>query len=534
MTADRGTPRATILVVDDDEAHRYAKVHTLRRAGFEVHEAARGMDALRLIAERPPRLVVLDVNLPDLSGWEVCRRLKREPETATIPVLQMSASYVTEADTVRALEGGADACLTEPIEPPVLIATVRALLRARRAEEELRDALAREQAARAAAEAASRTKDDFLATLSHELRSPLNAILSWVRLARTDRLDTEKQKHALEVIERNTRLQMRLIEELLDVSRIVSGKMRLELELVDVAPLVHTALESIRPLAEEKEIVVGTAIDPRVAPIAADAYRVQQVFVNLLSNAVKFTPPGGRVDVAVRDEDSHTVISIKDTGRGIAPAFLPHIFERFRQGDASTTRGAGGLGLGLAIVRHLVDLHGGSVAAESAGVDKGSTFTVHLPIAKAHTGRTQGAHAIALPRTSTEAPDLSGLRILLVDDEADAREAISFALQQYGARVRQSASVEQAIRLLEAEPPDMIISDIAMPGEDGYALVQRIRESSNADVGRLPIIALTAYSSLDDRQRIAKAGFDLQLAKPVEPGHLAAAVGRLVQRTRGA
>jgi signal transduction histidine kinase len=523
-----------ILVVDDNEVSRYTKVRTLRHAGFEVSEAGRGDDTLRRIAEHPPRLVVLDVNLPDISGWEICRLIKSKPETASIAVLQMSASYVTEADTVRALEGGADACLTEPIEPPVLIATVRALLRTRRAEDELRAVLAREQIARAAAESASRTKDDFLATLSHELRSPLNAILTWVQLARTDRLDAGKLKRALEIIERNTRQQVRMIEELLDVSRIVSGKMRLELELLDVAPLVRAGVDTFQPVASERRIAVETIIDPNVKPVAADPSRLQQVIGNLLSNAVKFTPAGGRVVLRVHGDDTHTSIAIGDTGKGIDASLLPHIFERFRQGDASTTRGAGGLGLGLAIVRHLVDLHGGQVSASSAGIGHGSTFTVRLPAATLGTGIVRRGPALASAAETAGATDLAGLQIVLVDDEADAREAISYALEQYGASIRQASSVAQALQLLDGRLPSLVISDIAMPHEDGFALVRRVRESQDGERRRLPMVALTAYSSIEERRRIAEAGFDVQLAKPVEPEHLAATVARVARRGKDA
>jgi signal transduction histidine kinase len=521
--------QATLLVVDDNEGARYAKVHTLRRAKFDVLEAGTAADAFRLITERQPRLVLLDVNLPDMSGWEVCRRIKNDPATGTLPVLQMSASYVTEADTVRALDGGADACLTEPVEPAVLIATVRALLRTRRAEEALREALAGERAARTAAEAASRTKDEFLATLSHELRSPLNAIMSWVTLARSGRLDATRSAHALEVIERNTRLQVRMIEELLDVSRIVSGKTRLDLAVIDVDPIARTALEGVQVLADQKKVRLVAAIDAGAGPVAADAARLQQVFANLLSNAVKFTPEGGSVELRVANEGEFVAAAVSDTGRGIAPEFLPHIFERFRQADASTTRAEGGLGLGLAIVRHLVELHGGQVSAESAGLDQGATFRVRLPLADAE-ARSTRTDVAPLARQGDAPPDLAGVAILIVDDDQDAREAMSMALTQSGARVVQAPSVAAALQLLASDLPDVVVSDIAMPVEDGYALVRSLRESGSERIRALPIIALTAYNYADDRRRMAQAGFDLQLAKPAELDTLTAAVARLVAR----
>src|SRR5262245_3206470 len=369
-----------ILVVDDNEPARYTKVRILRDAGYEVVEAATGDEALRLVAEWVPRLILLDVNLPGVDGWEVCRRLKADPATASVAVLQVSATHVREEDTVRALEGGADASLTEPIEPAVLVATVRALLRARLAEAALRDALAREQTTRAAAEAANRTKDEFLATLSHELRSPLGVILTWVTLLRSGRIDEAGRTRAYQAIERNTRHQAKLIEDLLDVSRIISGKMRLDVGVVDLAEVVDAAREGVRHAAEAKRIQLAVLPPAAVGPVSGDANRLQQVIWNLLSNAIKFTPRGGQVTVGVARVDSQAQIQVVDSGRGIDPAFLPHIFERFRQADSSTTRSEGGLGLGLAIVRHLVELHGGTVGAESTGVGQGSTFTVRLPL----------------------------------------------------------------------------------------------------------------------------------------------------------
>ncbi|HZP40218.1 MAG TPA: ATP-binding protein, partial [Candidatus Binatia bacterium] len=356
-----------VLVVDDNELARYGKSRILRRAGFDVSEAATGEEAMRSVAARPPRLVVLDVNLPDIDGWEICRRIKADPATASVLVLQVSATYVREEDTVRALEGGADACLTEPIEGPVLVATVKALLRARQAEDALRDALAREQAAREAAEAANRTKDEFLAALSHELRSPLTAILTWVTLLRGSGLDEERKARALDTIERNTRLQAKLIDDLLDVSRIISGKMRLDVALVDLVRVVEDPLEAVRPAAEAKGVALEALVDAGIGPVLGDAGRLQQVVWNLLSNAVKFTPKGGRVRVSLGEAGSQARIRVSDSGRGIEPEFLPHVFERFRQADSSTTRAEGGLGLGLAIVRHLVELHGGTVEVESPG-----------------------------------------------------------------------------------------------------------------------------------------------------------------------
>src|SRR6185503_414866 len=328
----------------------------------------------RLVEERDPRLVVLDVHLPDRDGWSICQALKADPKTASILVLQVSATFVTDGDRVRALDGGADACLTEPLEGPVLVATVRALLRARKAEDALREALAREQAARSIAETANRSKDEFLALLSHEVRTPLGAILSWVTLLRQHHPDADVLEQGLEAIERNTRVQVRLIEDLLDVSRIVTGKLRLDLALVDLALLIEGALESVRPAAIAKGIRVDTFLDPALGSMLGDPTRLQQVLWNLISNAVKFTPKGGWIEIRAERRDSLAVVEFTDSGQGVDAAFLPFIFDRFRQADSSTTRREGGLGLGLAIVRHVVELHGGTVSAHSDGIGQGSTF----------------------------------------------------------------------------------------------------------------------------------------------------------------
>jgi signal transduction histidine kinase len=528
MSQQQGaSPR--LLIVDDNEANRYTKARTLRHAGFTITEVATGADALRLVRREPPSLVVLDVNLPDINGWDVCQRIKSDPATATLPVLQMSASFVTDADTVRALEGGADACLTEPVEPPVLIATVRALLRARRAEEALRASLAGERTARAAAESASRAKDEFLATLSHELRSPLNAILTWVTLARSGQLGPDRSAQALEVIERNTRLQARMIEDLLDVSRIVSGKMQLSTAVADLAPIALAALESVQPQAEHRQVRLVAQVAPDAGPVLADAGRMQQVFTNLLSNAVKFTGPGGSVELSVRNEGDAVLAAVTDSGRGIAPEFLPHIFERFRQADASTTRNGGGLGIGLAIVRHLVELHGGSIEAESDGLGMGACFRVRLARATSTSARREPTQLDARSGDRL-VHDLHGAAVLLVDDETDARTAVSMLLSGAGARVIEASSAPAALQAIAHEVPDLVISDIAMPGEDGYSLIRSLRASPSERIRALPVIALTAYNHADDRLRIAEAGFALQLSKPTDVERLTAAVARITAR----
>ena len=522
-----------LLVVDDNEFARYAKVRVLREAGYQVIEAATGGEALRVVAERAPRLIVLDVNLPEVDGWEVCRRLKGNPATASIVILQVSATHVQKEDTVRSLEGGADASLTEPVDRTVLVATVRALLRARLAEDGLRDALLREQTTREAAESANRTKDEFLAMLSHELRSPLGVILTWVSLLRTGRVEEPGRARALEAIERNTRLQAKLIDDLLDVSRIISGKMSLEVGVVDLGAVINAVIESVRPAAAGKLIELSVDEGTTIEEVSGDAARLQQVVWNLLSNAVKFTPRGGRVGVRIDRSESHVQITVTDTGRGIDPVFLPHMFERFRQADSSTTRSEGGLGLGLAIVRHLVELHGGTVGAGSAGVGKGSAFTVRLPLRAVRTSAAtnQPPRMARLPIPLTPLADLAGTHVLVLDDEPDAREAIAAVLEGCAAEVAAVATVSEALAALERGAVEVVVSDIAMPSEDGYCFIQAVRQLPAERGGRVPVVALTAHAGTQERDRIFAAGFDAYLTKPVEPRDLAATVARMATRS---
>jgi signal transduction histidine kinase len=521
-----------ILVVDDNDSGRYSKCRILRNAGYEVMEAATGEEALRIVAEHAPRLIVLDINLPDIDGWEICRRVKGDAASASTVVLQVSATHVREEDMVRSLEGGADASLAEPVEPGVLVATVRALLRTRQAEDAVRSALVREQAARVAAESANRTKDEFLATLSHELRSPLGAILTWVTLLRSGRVDEGRSTRALEAIERNTRLQVRLIEDLLDVSRIISGKMRLEVTLVELAAVAEAALDSVRPAAAAKGITLESLADPMVGPVAGDPGRLQQIVWNLLSNAVKFTPKNGKVGLQIESVDSQVHVRVTDSGRGIEPAFLPHIFDRFRQADSSSTRAEGGLG--LAIVRHLVELHGGTVGAESPGLGRGSTFTVRLPLPAVRGAAAPGPRGTTLRGRMSSAPlaTLEGVRVLVLDDDHDAREAITAVLERCGAQVRPAATVRDALAAVAEAMPDIVVSDIAMPTEDGYRFIAELRERPLAHGGSLPALALTAYAGTEQESKILGAGFDEYLAKPTEAADLAAAVARLA-KSRG-
>jgi signal transduction histidine kinase len=514
-----------ILVVDDTDSSRYRTVRVLRRAGFDVIEASSGAETLRVVRECLPRLVVLDVNLPDEDGWEVCRRIKSDPSTASVLVLQLSASYVTEADTVRALEGGADGCLTEPVEPPVLVATVRALLRARSAEEQLRSALVAAQAAREAAESANRAKDQFLAVLSHELRSPLQGAVGWAHLLRQGRLDEAATKHALEVIERSLRQQVGLVNDLLDVSRIIAGKLGIERRPVDMRGVVTSALEQQQPAAEAKRlrIELRVAVDAEGGFVLGDRDRLLQVVVNLVGNAVKFTPDGGAVAIELSRDAGDVVVAVSDTGEGIDVSLLPHVFDPFRQADSSNMRRQGGLGLGLALVRSIVEIHGGSVRAESPGHGRGATFTVRFPAVEASIEELPAGRAPSRVH-------LDGVTVLVVEDDPDARGALRILLELAGARARVAGSASEALATIAREPIDVVISDIAMPGEDGYSLVSKLRECQPNGGRRIVTVALTGHASERDRDRALEAGFDAHVGKPVEPESFVASVASLIAR----
>ncbi len=413
----------------------------------------------------------------------------------------------------------------------------------KQAEEERARLLVLEQEARAEAEDANRTKDEFLATLSHELRTPLTSILGWIHLVRSGNLDQASVTRALETIERNAKSQSQLIDDLLDVSRIITGKLHLNIRAIEFSPIIEAAIELVRPLAEAKNITLHTELEPATTTtVSGDPVRLQQVVWNLLTNAVKFTPADGRVDVQLKRTESSVDFKVKDSGMGISSDFLPHIFDRFRQADGTTTRSHGGLGLGLAIVRHLVEQHHGSVEATSDGDGQGAEFTVTLPPAavrfNSNGAEQNDALLSAAISDNAESPDaanvLYGLRVLVVDDEPDAREVVATVLIQSGAEVRSSGSVGEALEEIEAWQPNLLVSDIGMPGEDGYSLIKKVRALDTKERGGIPAIALTAYASVEDRMRVLSAGFQLHVAKPVEPLQLIEAVARLAGRNGNA
>jgi PAS domain S-box-containing protein len=394
--------------------------------------------------------------------------------------------------------------------------------------------LSAERAARSESERIGRMKDEFLATLSHELRTPLSAILGWAQLLKHDTADTVMLEEGLEVIERNARLQTQLIADLLDMNRIISGKLRLDVQQVDLASVVSAALDSVRPSAELKQIRLHRVLDPLSGPVSGDPSRLQQVVWNLLSNAIKFTPKGGRVEVLLERINSHVEITVSDTGQGIAVEFLPHVFDRFRQADSSTTRHQGGLGLGLAIVKQLVELHGGCLSAKSPGEGQGTTFSVALPLAitrheperHQYPSRTNGEPTVDFERLS-----LKGAKILVIDDESDARELIKRLLIDRGAHVVAADSADRGLELIQSEKPDLVLSDIGMPEKDGYEFIRAVRKLPPDGGGRTPAVALTAFARSEDRTRAMMAGYQVHLSKPVEAQELIATVASLTGRT---
>jgi signal transduction histidine kinase/ActR/RegA family two-component response regulator len=479
----------------------------------------------------------------------IVEALAQQPTWSDIPLIVLTSGGAEKPFNTDALSALGEAGNVTLIERPVRVATlltaIKSALRARRHQYDVRNHLAieaqaaeererllvSEQSARSEAEAASRLKDEFLATVSHELRTPLTAVLGWLHILRGGELDSAAATHALEIIERNARSQNQLIEDLLDVSRIITGKLRLDVRHVDVAGIIEAAIEAVLPAAEAKEIRVQKVLDTAASSISGDPARLQQVVWNLLSNAIKFTPRGGRVHVRLQRVNSHIEISVSDSGEGIKKEFLPFVFDRFRQADGTSARRFGGLGLGLAIVRHLVELHGGTVQANSDGEGTGSVFTVRLPLLPVFQRETdtERVHPTKSDkRAAVEYPDnLAGLKVLVVDDEADTLELLQVLLERCGAAVTTAGSVAEALELLEQAKPDVIVSDIGMPAEDGFEFIRKLRLLPPEKGGKIPAVALTAYARAEDRLRVLRSGYQMHLSKPVELAELVAVVANL-------
>jgi PAS domain S-box-containing protein len=609
--------RQRILVVDDNPASLYSTVRILRAANFEIVEAVTGTEALAK-AEGDIGLIILDINLPDIDGLEVCRRLRARSDTAYLPIVHLSSTYLTPDHMNEGLNAGGDSWLTHPVEPQVLIATVRALLFARQADivrrttdmrfrtvfelassgivlfdqdlvfkdvnpefcriagrprgeivgkncnellaPQLEDPckklhlslardgrwegtlsilrpdgnevvvewrivaekdhgvriaiatnvtdreklLASERAARTEAERSNRLKDEFLATLSHELRNPLNAMLGWASVLKRKNATPEMLAQGIDAIERNSRVQSHLIEDLLDFAGIRFGKMRVDLEPISPARAVTAATEVVQSQAQKKGVTINLSVSDPEACVLADDSRLQQVIWNLLTNAIKFTPNGGRISVTAGVTGDQYEISVSDTGRGISPEFLPRIFERFSQQETGTGKSAAGLGIGLTIVKHLVEIHRGTIDVRSEGAGKGATFAVRLPLTDQRPTSHRAGHVARL----------ENLQILIVEDDPDARSLIARILTDAGAQAREAANADVAMASIAEQPPDILVSDIGMPHIDGYELLRKLR-ASGLDEARLPALALTAFARVQDRADALADGFQAHLAKPV-------------------
>ena len=641
-----------LLIIDDNPATRYATARQLGSAGFRTREAATGADGLAM-ADDSISAVVLDIHLPDIDGFDLCAILRSRPGTARLPVLHLTAAYVTDEDKVRGLDSGADAYLTRPVEPAVLVATVQALVRTRVAEEAMRrseakfraiyaqaqagiallddqgrlvdanpamlkmlaraDAeligrplsdfaprewahrivgfsvaadspssslevpmqrpdgslvhvewsfsphiepgvtmavatdvsqrvalehqrqqlLTRERIARSEAEQVSRMKDDFIAVLSHELRTPLNAIMSWTHVLR-QRGGSAETLRGLAAIERNGTTQARMISDLLDMSRLNLGKLPLTFVTIDPVEEIVASVNALRPADSGSGPFIDVQATPPYRPIRADASRLQQVIWNLLSNAIKFSPPGGRIVVALEEDDGGLRIRVADEGQGIAPEFLPFVFDRFAQSDAASNRQRGGLGLGLSIVKQLVEAHGGTVSAASAGVGRGASFEVWLPadaVRPDHPEYVDSGHGSEMLDLSQAS--LDGVRLLVVDDDPEAGAMLRIILSDRGAVVQTAPDVASALQLLSACTFDALISDIGMAGQDGYDLIRELRRNEATQPTprpHLPAIALTSFTRDQDRDQALAAGFDVHCGKPLRPLNLVQQIRTLLDQ----
>jgi signal transduction histidine kinase/ActR/RegA family two-component response regulator len=533
--------RPRVLIVDKPEERLPFYRSVLGEFDAETVVAYSSAGTLDQVLQEDYAVILVNLTTPAAAGLDTARLIRRNPRTRRTPIvlIGMAGPDPTLAD----MEGPVD-YIPAPVVYEVLRSKVRIFVELHRAHEDLASAYreleqrvtertAQLQAAnssekrlRREAEELSRLKDEFLATMSHELRTPLNAIFGWITLLRTGRLDPATAERALETIERNARTQKNLIDDLLDVSRIVSGKVQLELTEFDPRQVMESALATMAPAAGARRITLIPDFAVGGAPLRADFARLQQVVCNLLSNAIKFTPEGGQVWIRMDRGPGSMQITVTDTGQGISADFLPHVFDRFRQEDGSISRRHSGLGLGLAIVRHLVELHGGTVAAASPGEGHGATITVHIPAPELK-GESYQPPALFEP---DDLRQLSGLEVLVVDDDAVSREVVASMLQGYGAHVTTVDTGERALSLLMQKPPDVLIADLAMPQMTGIDLIQRIRNLPTAQGGKVPAIAVSAFAAAPDRLLSLQAGFDSHLAKPVEPEELARVLVNTLQQ----
>jgi len=502
----------------------------LSRAGISCQICHSMNDVCLELARAAGAILLTEEALSDPRLDDLAEALTAQPPWSDISILLFAGSDRSEASlrTLHKLEVLRNVTLLDrPIRTAAVVSTVRAALRGRQRQYELRDTLVALQRARIEAEHANRLKDEFLATVSHELRTPLNAILGWVAMLRQARFEPTRVASILEIIERNAKAQAQLIADVLDISRMITGRVKLELTPVSLARVISDAVDSIRPGTVARGIDLH--LDVEEGPVAnADPERLQQVVWNLLSNACKFTPEGGRIDIILRADRSRASITVSDTGVGISPEFMPYVFDRFRQAEQGFTRSHGGLGLGLAIVKHLVEMHGGEVTATSAGPGKGATFEVRLPLARAITRPHRDQRQTGSPEIHKV--DLSDRTVLVVDDDETTRELMVTLLEQSGAHVHAVGSVRDALEQFNLDIPEIVLADIGMPEEDGLSMIRRIRQRAPARGGLVRAIAVSAYARPEDRQAALAAGYDDFLAKPVMPADVLSAVDRWLAR----
>lgn len=569
--------KVNILLVDDHVENLIALEAILSGMGQNLVRATSGEEALRCLLNQDFAVILLDVQMPVMDGFETATLIRQRERSQHTPIIFLTAFSTNDVWQMKGYSLGAVDYLLKPLDPTILVSKVTVFVELFKKTQEIQRQAAelaakkieiiREQLARQQAEAASRMKDEFLAIVSHELRTPLNAILGWSKLLVANKLDKETSDRAIEIISRNAQSQAKLIEDILDVARLMRGKLRLLRQPINLGNLVATEVESIRPTADSKGIQLSANLTVEPCIVTGDPQRLQQIFRNLLSNAIKFTPEGGQVEVQLerRNQDTessslihstdqastysanppapsfdpslmahpfeYVQITVKDTGIGIDAEFLPYIFEYFRQADSSSTRAHNGLGLGLAIVRQLVDLHNGKIYVFSEGENRGTTFTLHLPL---HNPTEVIPDVSSLPassdRASNEQPSLENVSILIVDDNSDNLEYITMVLEEAGAKVTALTNGYEVMEFLEREQPDILLSDIAMPEVDGYHLLYQIREFEKTSNKRLPVIAITAYAKQEDRIQALTAGFEQFIPKPVDPTELVEIVAATIRR----
>ncbi|MBD1911223.1 MULTISPECIES: response regulator [unclassified Leptolyngbya] len=550
--------KVNILLVDDHNENLIALEAILSGMGQNLVKAHSGEEAFRCLLKQDFAVILLDVQMPGMDGFETASLIRQRERSQHTPIIFITAFNTNDMWQMKGYSLGAVDYLLKPIDPVILVSKVTVFVELFKKTQEVERQAAelsaqkieiiREQLARQQAEAANRLKDEFLAIVSHELRTPLNSILGWAKLLETKQFDPETTQRALEVISRNAQSQAQLVEDILDVARLMRGKLCLSRKPLDLNILVSAEIESMRVLAEAKGVQIKKQFPSSPCKVSGDIERLQQIVRNLVSNAIKFTPEGGIIEVVLSvlpnqagsntplllgpqpDQEAISAvaqITVKDNGVGIQPEFLPYIFEYFRQADSSSTRSHGGLGLGLAIVRQLVDLHNGRIEVASGGSGKGSTFTVYLPMAASVQDVTPDSPVPTYHYNSVDVPTLERVSVLVVDDNGDNRAFLIAVLEQAKAQVTAVASAQDAIDYLQDHRPDILLSDIAMPEEDGLSLIQRIRQWEQGQGYNIPAIALSAYTKQEDQREAIAAGFHHFLPKPVEPKDLIQAIGQL-------